>query len=228
MISLRMLFHQWPRFFLAVAGIGIAIFLTSAQLGLLVGWCDTNSAIIRHADADIWVIASQTPAFDYGTAIPRNRVYQVRNIEGVAWAEGLFMAWNTWQRSDGRCVNVEVVGLDESCVGGPWRMKAGDVAAVHYPETVLVDELYLKALGVERIGQEFDILGERVVVRGITEGVRTFTAAPFVFTSIKSAIRYDKRYQNDEVTYVLRTVHPGIRPIGSGTRSPDTSHMSRS
>ena len=72
-----MLFHQWPRFFLAVAGIGIAFFLTSAQVGLLVGWCDTNSAIIRHADADIWVVAHQTPAFDYGTAIPRNRVYRV-------------------------------------------------------------------------------------------------------------------------------------------------------
>ena len=164
---------------LTVSGIAVAFFLSAAQVGLLVGWCNTTSAIIRHTRADIWVMARQTPAFDYGTAIPRNRVYQVRNIEGVEWAEGLFMAWNIWQRADGRRVNIELVGLDESCVGGPWRMKGGAVAAVHRPDTVIVDDLYLKALGVERVGQEFEMIGERAVVGGVSEEVRTFTASPY-------------------------------------------------
>jgi putative ABC transport system permease protein len=33
--------------------------------------------------------------------------------------------------------------------------------------------------------------------------VRTFTASPFVFTTIEEAIRYDHRYRNDEVTFVM-------------------------
>jgi len=91
-------------------------------------------------------------------------------------------------------------------------MKVGEVTAVLRPDTVLVDELYLKPLGVERIGQDFEMIGERAVVGGITTEVRTFTASPFVFTSIESAIRYDKRYREDEVTYVLARCAVGSTP----------------
>jgi putative ABC transport system permease protein len=106
----------------------------------MVGWCNTCSAIVRHAGVDVWVLAPQTCAFDYGTAIPKHRLYQVRNVPGVAWAEALTMSWNIWQRPDGRRVNVELVGLDDGCVGGPWAMRQGDVDVVHRPDTVIVDE----------------------------------------------------------------------------------------
>jgi putative ABC transport system permease protein len=56
------------------------------------------------------------------------------------------------------------------------------------------------------------MFGRRAVVRGITQEVRTFTAAPFVFTSIKSAMRYDRRYREDEITYVLVRCAPGHDP----------------
>lgn len=211
-IVIAMILHKKSRCVLTILGTAVAFLLSAAQFGLMVGWCNTNSAIIRHARADVWVMARQTPAFDYGTAIPRNRVQQVRSVEGVAWAEGLFMAWNIWQRSDGRRVNVELVGMDEGCIGGPWSMSDGETASVQRPDTVIVDRLYLQALGVERVGQEFEMVGQRAVVGGISEGVRTFTASPFVFTSIESAIRYDKRYRDDEVTYVLARCAEGYTP----------------
>src|SRR5262245_36184294 len=178
-IALKMLGSNLARLVLAIAGISAAFFLGTAQVGLLVGWCNTNSAIIRHARADVWVMAQQTPAFDYGTAIPRNRIYQVRSTRGVDWAEGLFMAWNTWQRPDGRRVNIELIGLDESCLGGPWGMRTGEITAIHRPGTVLVDELSLLALGVDRVGRVAEVLGDRAEVGGITAGIRTFTASPF-------------------------------------------------
>ncbi len=207
-----MLLHKKSRFVLTVVGTAVAFFLCATQFGLMVGWCNTNSAIIRNAGADLWVMAHQTPAFDYGTAIPRNRIYQVRNVEGVDWAEGLFMAWNIWQRGDGRRVNIELVGLDESCVGGPWRMRNGEVMSVQRPDTVIVDELYMSALGVACAGQEFEMIGRRAIVGGISEDVRTFTASPYVFASIESAIRYDRRYRDDEVTYVLARCKSGYTP----------------
>jgi putative ABC transport system permease protein len=157
-------------------------------------------------------MAEQTPAFDYGTAIPRQRIYQARGVEGVAWAEGLFMAWNIWQRPDGRRVNVELVGLDNECVGGPWAMKEGTTNRVLLPDGVIVDDLFLEQLGVRRVGDEAEILGRRVVVRGISTEVRTFTASPFIFTSIEAARKYDKRYKPDEITYVLVRCSPGHSP----------------
>jgi putative ABC transport system permease protein len=209
-LALDMLLWKRARFAVTTAGIAAAFFLSAAQVGLMVGWCNTCSAIVRHAGVDVWLMAEQTPAFDYGTAIPRRRVYQARSVAGVAWAEGMYMAWNTWQRPDGRRVNVELVGLDTSSVGGPWDMKHGGVEVLHRPDTVIVDELFLNALGVRGVGDEVEMIRKRVIVGGISRRVRTMTASPFVFTSIRNAVAYDPRYRDDEVTYVLVRCTPGV------------------
>lgn len=198
-----MLLHNRPRLLFTVAGIASAFFLSAAQTGLMVGWIHTLTALIRHAPADLWIMAEQTPAYDYGTAIPRQRIFQARNVPGVEWAEGLFMAWNVWQRPDGRRVNVELVGLDVSGKGGPWQMQTGILSELRKRGSVVVDELFLDALGVRGLGTAVEMSGQRAEVVGICRGVRTFTASPFVFTSIEQAVRYDRRYADDEVTYVL-------------------------
>ncbi len=212
MLALKMLLHNSARFAVTTAGIAVAFFLSAAQVGLMVGWCNTCSAIVRHAGVDVWLMAEQTPAFDYGTAIPRRRIYQARSVQSVAWAEGMFMAWNTWQRPDGRRVNVELVGLDDSCVGGPWDMKQGGVEVVHRPDTVIVDGLFLDSLGVRGVGDEVEMIRKRAVIGGISRRVRTLTASPFIFTSIRNAVAYDRRYRSDEITYVLVRCAPGYSP----------------
>jgi putative ABC transport system permease protein len=211
-IAWRMLANKRVRLLVTWSGLGVLFFLAAAQVGMLVGWCNSCSAIVRHSGVDVWVMTEQAPAFDYGTAIPRQRIYQARSVEGVAQAEGMIMAWNTWQRPDGRRVNVELVGLDSSCTGGPWVMCEGDVARVHLPDSVIVDELFLDSLGMKGTGDEAEMYGKRAVVRGISTDVRTLTASPFVFTSIESARKYDKRYGSDEITYVLVRCSPGYTP----------------
>lgn len=208
-IAWRMLAHKPVRLLVTWGGLGVLFFLAAVQLGLLVGWCNTTSAIITHAQADVWVMAEKAPAFDYGTAIPRQRVFQARSVQGVAWAEGLLTAWNYWQRPDGRRVNVELIGLDSSGVGGPWVMREGTVDDAFLPDGVIVDELFLQQLGVERVGDEAEMLGHRAVVRGISREMRTFTTSPIIFTSIEAARKYDKRYASDEITYVLVRCAPG-------------------
>jgi putative ABC transport system permease protein len=211
-IAVRMLGNNLSQTLITMVGIGVAFFLTSALTGVLVGWCNTTSAIVRHAGADIWVMAQNTPAFDYGTAIPRRRIYQVRSLPGVARAEGMYLGWNYWQTPDGRQINVELVGIDDSCRGGPWRMKDGTVECVHFPSAVIVDELFLDSLGVSGVGDEAELLSRRAVVRGVCRGVRTFTASPFIFTSLTSALDYDQRYGSDDITYVLVNCTGGIAP----------------
>lgn len=202
-IALRMLLHRRVRAICATIGMSIAFFLTAAQLGVLVGWCNTVSAIVRKTDVDLWVMAERTAAFDYGMPIPENRVYQVRSVPGVDWAEAMMMSWVYWRRPDGRSFSIEMVGIDGDLVGGPWEMEQGDVPALLDPDAVIIDKLHLDMLGVATIGDEAEILGHRAVVRGVSRGVRTFTAAPFVFTSLRTAHRYEPYYRPDEITYVL-------------------------
>jgi putative ABC transport system permease protein len=211
-IAFRSLAEKKTRLILSVVVLGLLFFLAAAQVGLLVGWCNTTSAIVRHANVDVWVMAQKTRAFDYGSPIPQHRIYQVRTVPGVAWAEGMFMAWNTWQRPDGQRVNTELVGLDESNVGGPWDMVDGSVDAVHLPDSVIADEMFLALLGVYGIGDEAEMFSRRARVAGISRGIRTFTASPFIFTSINSARHYDRRYRDDEITYVLARATPGVTP----------------
>jgi len=194
---------------MTVIGIAIAFFLAAAQIGLLVGWINTNSAIINHAGVDIWVMAKETRTFDYGTAIPRHRIEQVGSIKGVTWTEGLLIGWVNWQHPQGKRITVEVVGIDKDNAGGPWELQSGSVDSVHLPETVIVDELSADALGVDKVGDEAEMEGKRVIVGGISKGVRTFTAAPFIFTSINNAIDYLPYYKDDEISYVLTRIAPG-------------------
>lgn len=208
-VAWRMLIHKPVRLLVTWCGLGILFLLATIQLGLLVGWCHTVSAIVRHAQADVWVMAEKTPAFDYGTAIPRQRVYQARSVEGVAWAEGMYVAWTVWHRPDGEKVRVELVGLDHDCVGGPWAMKEGSPESILLPDGVIVDELFLKRLGIHQVGDAAEILDRRAVVRGISTEVRNFTALPLVFTSLDAARRYDRRYASDEIIYVLVRCAPG-------------------
>ena len=209
-VAWQMLAHRPVRSLMTVCGLGILFFLSAAQVGLLVGWCRTCTALIRNAAADVWVMSEQTPAFDYGTAIPHQRLYQVRSVPGVAWAEGLFLSWVYWQCPDGRQVNVEMIGLDDSDQGGPWAMHTGDVSAVHLPDAVVVDELYLKQLGVRQVGDTAEVLGRRAVVRGICTEARTFTTSPYVFTSLRAAVDYDQQYERNSITYVLARAAPGV------------------
>lgn len=52
-IALKMLALVKARCASAVLGVSAAFFLCVAQIGLLVGWCKTASAIILHAVADV-------------------------------------------------------------------------------------------------------------------------------------------------------------------------------
>ena len=195
---------------MTVAGIAIAFFLAAAQIGLLVGWINTNSAIINNTGVNIWVMAEQTSTFDYGTAIPRHRIQQVSSIPGVNWAEGMVVGWATWKHPRGKPILVEIVGLDQSFAGAPLELIAGQIESVKQPETVITDELFEDVLGVNQIGDEAEIQSNRVILGGVSQGVRTFTAAPFVFTSIKNAVDYLPYYADDEISYVIARNDPDV------------------
>jgi putative ABC transport system permease protein len=208
----KMLLHKKARFAFTVLGLATLFLLSAAQVGLLVGWCNTITAIMAHSHVDVWVMAERTLAWDYGTSIPRHRIYQTRNVKGVAWSEGVFVGWSMWQRPDGRRVSVQVIGLDRGSVGGPWHMVQGKVEDVHLPSSVIVDELFLDTLGIHGVGDQVELSDEKATVRGICRNVRTFTASPFVFTAMKTAAKYDKTYKDEDTTFVLVRCEPGADP----------------
>ena len=84
-----------------------------------------------------------------------------------------------------------IIGVEPTAtMGRPWNLVSGRVEDLEQPDAIIVDELYLKKLGVQGVGDTVEIRGHRARVVGLTHGIRTFTTAPTVFTSFKNAVDF--------------------------------------
>ena len=76
------------------------------------------------------------------------------------------------------------------------------------PDAVAVDRSYLGDLGVNAIGDVAQIESGRVRVGALTDGIRSFTMAPYVFATPNRA-RALMGAANDDATYFLIQLAPG-------------------
>jgi putative ABC transport system permease protein len=75
----------------------------------------------------------------------------------------------------------------------------------------MVDKTYLQELGLNGVGDTAQIGASRVRVTGLTEGIRSFTVTPFVFTTLNRA-RSLLNMPADNLTYVLVKLQPDADP----------------
>lgn len=76
------------------------------------------------------------------------------------------------------------------------------------PHTVAVDKTYLSNLGLtQRLDQTAQIEASRVKVAALTDGIRSFTMAPYVFTTLNRA-RSILNLRDDQATFLLVKLDP--------------------
>jgi len=73
---------------------------------------------------------------------------------------------------------------------------------------VAVDRAYFDRLGVSKIGESAEIRQQAVKVVAITEGVRSFTTTPYIFTNLDSARTYSG-LPPDKASYFLVRLRSG-------------------
>jgi putative ABC transport system permease protein len=179
------------------------------QIGLFLGFTTTTSNVIDNSHADLWVVRKGVSYIEVGAAVSEKNLYHARAVEGMAEAQKYIVAFGEWKRPDGGHENCELIGFDpESSMGGPWNLSEGDVRSLKLPDTVIVDRLYAKRLGITNVGQAVEIRNLRARVAGFTDGVRTFTTSPLVFTSYKNAKRY-VGLPSDQTMFLLIKAAPG-------------------
>jgi len=95
-------------------------------------------------------------------------------------------------KPDGAETNVVVIGFNpDSGAGGPWDLIAGAREDLKIADTIIIDDFYRADLGVRAPGELVEINNRRARVVGLTQGIRSFTTTPFVFTSFKNALNYE-------------------------------------
>lgn len=211
-IARKNLFHDRTRFLITVVGVTFSVVLIFSQFGIYLGFMENASIIIDNTRADLWITSKNSSNFDFPVPFSELKLNKVKATPGVAAADKLILGWANMKRRDGGSENIELVGFNpETGVGGPWRLKEGTIAAIKAGKSVIVDESAFPKLGYLRIGDHVEINEQRVKVVGISDGVRGFTTAPYVFTSYRSAQEIDP-FNRDRTVFIVARVAPGYDP----------------
>jgi putative ABC transport system permease protein len=192
-----------------LVGILFSIVLVAVQLGLYLGARGMITSMIDRADGDLWIMAYGTKNFEEAQPIRARERYVALATPGVVSAVPLVTAFTDWRKPTGGSTLVVVIGADAEDGGlAPWNVVEGDVSGLGVRDAVMVDKTYLAELGIEGVGDTAQVGSSRVRVTGLTEGIRSFTVTPFVFTTLNRA-RQLIDMPADNITYVLAKVRPG-------------------
>jgi len=208
-LASRNLLHDRLRFVATVVGIVFSILLVTVQLGLYLGFGRIVTTMIDHASADLWIMPPGTKCFEDPSTLDERTRFQALSINGVAQAAPVVIGYAEWRIAAGGTFPVFIVGSDLR-EGGllPWNLVEGSLEALAIPGAVAVDRSYFDRLGVEGIGANAEIRGQKVEVRAVTSGIRSFTTTPYVFTTLDRARAFTGTAAN-KATYFLVRVAPG-------------------
>jgi putative ABC transport system permease protein len=188
-LAFRNLVHDKARLAATIAGLTFAVILVGVQLGLYLGVRKIITAMIDHSAAQLWIIPFGTQSIeDSFPLLGGYERHEVLATPGVERVTPLVVSFADWDRPDGGITHVVVVGSDAEDGGlAPWNLRSGDWTDIKSFNGVGVDQTYLAALGVAGIGSragiEFGIESHSLRVKALTEGIRSFTQAPYVFTT---------------------------------------------
>ncbi len=190
-LASRNLFQDRVRFVASLIGIVLSVVLVMVQIGLYFGFTRMLTTVIDHAPTDLWIVAKGAKSFEDLSVLSAGTRDRLLQVEGVAEAVPVVVGFSAWMVPDGTMTPVFIVGSDFSSGAVlPWNVVEGSAGALAVPGTVAIDRSYYSRLGVKDIGIGAQIRGLPVTVGAITDGIRSFTTTPYVFSDLESARSY--------------------------------------
>jgi putative ABC transport system permease protein len=190
-LASRNLFHDRLRFVATMVGIVFSVVLVMVQMGLYLGFGDMVTKMINHVSGDLWVVRDGTKCFEDPSLLNANAQGTIAKMNGVAGVSTLLIGFSDWRLPSGELTPVFIVGSDvKDGTLEPWNIVAGSKDALAAPNSVAVDLTYKERLGVSQLGDTANIRGRKVNIAALTNGIRSFTTTPYVFTELATAQNY--------------------------------------
>jgi putative ABC transport system permease protein len=209
-LAFRNLIHDRLRLIATVIGIVFSIVLVTIQMGLYVSFERMVTVMIDHADADLWIVPRGTKCFEDPSLLDERERFRALSVAGVASAAPLVIGFAQWRTPSGGNTPIFMIGSDPRGAGlEPWNVVEGRADALAIPGAVAIDRSYFDRLETTRVGEYAEIGDQRVQVLAITNGIRSFTTTPYVFSSIERARAYTGTAAN-KASYFLVRVTPGV------------------
>ncbi|HCF29459.1 MAG TPA: ABC transporter permease [Cyanobacteria bacterium UBA11049] len=193
MVSLarKNLLEDIPRFLVAQAGIMFAVSLVTIQTGIFNGFTRSTSLLIDNSNADIWVASNTLVHTALTLPIPATSVSQAQRVAGVDRAEALIARGAIWRQNGNEINPVRAIGFDpKGQLFKPRNITQGSLSDLEKPYTVMLDSSNLKSLDVNNIGDVAQVNSIPARLVGLTQGNRSISSDPFVFSSLENANAY--------------------------------------
>jgi putative ABC transport system permease protein len=208
-LARRNLFHDRLRFIATLVGIVFSMVLVTVQMGLYLGFGHMVTTMIDHANADLWIMPVGTKCFEDPSVLDEQKRFRALSVNGVAEATPVVIGFAQWKMPLGGTTPVFIIGsLIRSGALLPWNLVEGSVNSLEVPGAVAIDRSYFDRLGISGFGASAEIRDQRVEVRALTRGIRSFTTTPYVFAPLDRARAYTGMSPN-KTTYILVRVVPG-------------------
>ena len=208
-LAARNLFHDRLRLAATITGILFSVVLVTVQMGLFVSFGTMVTTMIDHASADLWIMPLGTKCFEDPALLDERERFRALSVPGVAEAVPVLVSFAEWHVPTGGTTPVLLIGSDRNELGlQPWNIVSGDLHDLSIPDAIAVDRSYFERLGTSGLGDTVEIRDLKAKIRLVTQGIRSFTTTPFVFTPLGRARSYAGISAN-KATYLLVRLQGG-------------------
>lgn len=195
-LALKMLFGDTAKYLMLVAGLFFATFLIVQQASVFCGLIMWTTSTLKNVAAPIYVVEERVEQVNETNPLRDTDVALVRSVSAVRWAMPLYSGIQRVRLANGAFKTMQLIGVDAaSLAGGPARMKEGNLEDLRLPNTVVIDELAVVRLSLDKkhpigIGSVFEINDIEARVVGVCKAMRSFTGGPYIWTTYERALQY--------------------------------------
>lgn len=195
-LAFKMLFGDTAKYLMLVAGLFFATFLIVQQASVFCGLMLWTTSTLKNVGAPIFVVEERVEQINEINPLRDTDVSRVRSVDAVRWAMPLYSGIQRVRLENGSFKTVQLLGIDPaSLAGAPARMVEGNLDDLRLPNTVVIDELAVARLAMEKgrkikLGDRFEINDIEARVVGICKAMRSFTGGPYIWTTYERALQY--------------------------------------
>jgi putative ABC transport system permease protein len=211
--------HNKGRLLVALAGIAFADVLMFMQLGFQESLYESNTKIRGKLAADIVLVSPKAKNTQNLSTFARRRLYQAKDIPGVASARALYSGNITWKNPETRQdATLQIIGFDPSYPAFKIPEMNQQLNKVKLPDVLLFDRTargdYQQTLQRLNQGQAVTTEAEKrtISVRGLFSLGASFGTDGLLVTSDQNFLRLFPRRGAGSVSIGLINVKPGYDP----------------
>lgn len=212
-LALLNLLHERTRLIVAISGVAFAVLLIFMNLGFQGALLKSTVAFYEQFDADIFLTSPQSQEISSTKAFPRERLYQIRGVEGVERVMPLYLEYLLWRNPEtnlSRAMFVFGINPQDPVFLMP-ELQAPEAAKIlARPNTVMIDRMSRAEFGPQTVGLETEADRRRVTIGGQYTLGGGFAADGTLIMSDQNFVRYFEPRPFDLISLGLIQLEPGV------------------